>query len=92
MAQLSKTIFQILDEMNQADCNDDGHRVSITLGCLGGDNTKKNGTILKMCAPDGALKDLAFGKKMFMLVAVDAKEFEARQKECEIPSPTPRKR
>jgi hypothetical protein len=85
MAKLSKSIFQILDEMNQADCSDDKHRVSITLGCLGGDNTKKNGPVLKMCAPDGALKDLAFGKKMFMLLAVDADDFTKRQKECEIP-------
>ena len=84
MAKLSKSIFQIFDEMNQEDCKDNKGRVSITLGCLGGDNTKKNGVVLKMLAPPKALSDLAFGKKQFMLLAVDVEEFERRQKECEI--------
>lgn len=85
MAKLSKTIFEIFHELNSLDCEDDGHRVSLTLGCLGGDNTKKNGTVLKMCAPNGSLKALAFHKKQFMLLSVDIDEFERLQKKYEIP-------
>lgn len=84
MAELTKSIFQILDELNQQDCKDNKGRVKVSLDCLGGDNSKKNGTIIKIRAPDGSLKDMAFNKRIFMLVSVDRAEYSKLEKSSEI--------
>jgi len=81
---MSKTMFQILHDMNVEDANNKTSLVGVCLDVIGADKCKA-GAIVKMGAPESVIADMANDEKIFCLLIVDKKEYFKRKAEDEQP-------
>lgn len=77
-----KSIFLIMDEMNQDDTKNGTALLGLSTTVIAADKVKQ-GTAVKMGAPAETVFDLMTDKVMCILLIINKDEFYRRQKEAE---------
>jgi len=75
---MSKSLFQVLDEMNQDDIRNNTSLIEVSGNMLSG-NTVKHGCKITMGAATHCIQDIMTGKKIPLLVLIDKEEYFKRK-------------